>query len=263
MTSYSQAPPKSEQFLGFKMPMTQAKRNPASHKPLIRLVLAFFTGLCLINSALSAEDPTAQNRSARLRPNFEGSWEKDFGRSDKWEVEVQRTIDQLNREMERSQGRGDGGSIGISNPRRGAGNLISHARLAELITRQTTMRIVQTATEVRIERPGDAALICSTKNSDEDSFNSPHGTEYCGWDRQQLVFQISLADGVLIEHRFSVDPSGESLSMLTSVSSRNSLPFNLISFYNSYDAPEDGIHCVQTLSRGRVCSALNPEEATR
>lgn len=243
--------------------MMQAKRKATSRKPLIRLGLIFIAGLSVLNSAISAEDPFAQGRSARLRPNFEGSWEKDFGRSDKWDVELQRTIDQLNREMERSQGRGDGGNIGISGSRRGAGNLISHARLAELITRQTTMRIVQTDTEVRIERPGDAALICSTKNSDEDSFNSPHGKEYCGWDRQQLVFQISLADGVFIEHRFSVDPGGESLSMLTSVSSRNSLPFNLISFYNSYDAPEDGIHCVQTLSRGRVCSALSPEEAAR
>lgn len=243
--------------------MMQAKRKSTRCNPLIQLGLAFITGLALLNSAIGAEDPIAQGRSARLRPNFEGSWEKDFGRSDKWDVELQRTIDQLNREMERSQGRGDGGSIGISNPRRGAGNLISHARLAELITRQTTMRIVQTDAEVRIERPGDAALICSTASSEEDSFNSPHGKEYCGWDRQQLVFQISLADGVLIEHRFSVDPSGESLSMLTSVSSRNSLPFNLISFYTSYDAPEDGIHCLQTLSRGRVCSARNPEEATR
>lgn len=245
------------------MPKMQAILNLECGKPLIRFGIALTLGLGLLNDAFSAEDPFTQGRSARLRPNFEGSWEKDFGRSDKWEVEVQRTIDQLNRESERSQGRGDGGNIGISNSRRGAGNLISHARLAELITRQTTIRIIQTDDEVRIERPGDAALICSTQSSDEDSFDSVHGKEYCGWDRLQLVFQISLADGVLIEHRFSVDPSGESLSMLTSVSSRNSLPFNLITFYNSYDAPEDGIHCVQTLSRGRVCSALNPEEAAR
>lgn len=243
--------------------MMQAKRKPANRKPLIRLGLALFITAGLGNSAQSAEDPGVQGRSARLLPNFEGAWEKDFGRSDKWDVELQRTIEQMNREIERSQGRGDGGSIGMSSSRRSAGNLISHARLAELITRQTTMRIVQTSAEVRIERPGDAALICSTISGDADSFNSPHGKEYCGWDRQQLVFQISLADGVFIEHRFSVDPSGESLSMLTSVSSRNSLPFNLISFYNAYEAPEDGIHCVQTLSRGRVCSALNPEEAAR
>jgi len=241
--------------------MMQAKRNSTSRKRFIRFGLAIFTGLCVLSSTFAAEDPIAQGRSARLRPNFEGSWEKDFGRSDKWDVELQRTIDQLNRAMERSQGRGDGGSIGLNSPRRGAGNLIAHARLAELITRQTTIRIVQTDAEVRIERPGDAALICSTVNSEDDTFNSPHGREYCGWDRQQLVFQISLAEGVYIEHRFSVDPSGESLSMLTSISSRNSQPFNLITFFNAYDAPEDGIHCVQTLSRGRVCSARNPEEA--
>ena len=206
----------------------------------------------------AAQDPIANGRQGPLRPNFAGSWEKDFARSDKWDEELQRMIDQLNREMQRSQGRGDSGA-GFSGAR-GAGNLISHARLAELITRQTTMRITQTDAEVRIERQGDAALICSTLNSDANSFESAHGQEYCGWDRQQLVFQIILADGVYIEHRFSVDPSGDSLSMLTSVSSRNSLPFNLITFYNSYDAPEDGIHCVQTLRRGRVCSAKSPED---
>ncbi len=243
--------------------MMQAKLKLKSLKPLILMGLCALAGLGVGTASWAAEDPIAKGRIGPLRPNFEGSWEKDFGRSDKWDEELQRTIDQLNREMERSQGRGDGGSIGLSSPRRGAGNLIAHARLAELITRQTTIRIVQTDTEVRIERPGDAALVCSTANSELDSFTSPHGKEYCGWDRQQLVFQISLADGVFIEHRFSVDPSGDSLSMLTSVSSRNSLPFNLISFYNSYDAPDDAIHCIQTLSRGRVCSALNPEESAR
>lgn len=221
------------------------------------IILLFGLIICVVTEA--AQDPIANGRKGPLRPNFEGSWEKDFSRSDKWDDELQRTIEQLNREMERSQGRGDSGA-GISSTRRGVGNLIAHARMAELITRQTTMRIVQTDDEVRIERQGDAALICSTVNSELNSFQSAHGQEYCGWDRQQLVFQIVLADGVYIEHRFSVDPSGDSLSMLTSVSSRNSMPFNLITFYNAYDAPEDGIHCVQTLSRGRVCSARNPEE---
>lgn len=225
---------------------------------LTRLIA--FLYCCVITSTLfAAADPAATGRIGPTRANFEGSWEKDFGRSDKWDVELQRTIEQLNREMERLQGRGDSG-VGINSARRGAGNLVAHARLAELITRQTTMRVVQSDGEVRIERPGDAALICSTLNSELNSFESPHGQEYCGWDRQQLVFQIILADGVYIEHRFSVDPSGDSLSVLTSVSSRNSLPFNLITFYNAYDAPEDGIHCVQTLSRGRVCSARTPED---
>lgn len=235
----------------------------AQHTAANRLSQSVILLCCwaLASATFAAQDPIANGRKGPLRPNFEGSWEKDFGRSDKWDEELNRTIAQLNRETERAQGRGDNGA-GLSSSRRNAGNLISHARLAELITRQTTIRIVQSDDEVRIERPGDSALVCSTLSSDENSFESPNGQEYCGWDRQQLVFQIVLTEGVYIEHRFSVDPGGESLSMLTSVSSRNSLPFNLITFYNSYDAPEDGIHCVQTLSRGRVCSARNPEEAS-
>jgi hypothetical protein len=226
------------------------------------LALAFAVGLLMSSAVYAADDPGAQSRTGPLRPNFAGAWEKDFGRSDSWENELERTIDQLNREMQRQQGRGDGGGIGMNSPRRGAGNLIAHARLAELITRQNTLRIVQNADEIRIERRGDSALICSTHNNTLDTFTSVHGSEYCGWDRLQLVFQITLAEGVFIEHRFSVDPSGETLSMLTSVSSRNSIPFNLIQFFTRYDAPLDNVDCVQTLSRGQVCSARPAEGST-
>ncbi len=239
--------------------------------------MAFLTALCLMHrklptlgllcvclspAALRAadepvlRDPAVSGRETPLRPLFAGSWQKDFGRSDKWEEEVQRVIDQLNRDMQR-QGRGDAGAIGMSGSRRGVGNLIAHARLAELITRQTTLRITQDGNEVRIERQGDAALVCSTLTDIENTFASAHGTELCGWDRLQLVFQIVLAEGVLIEHRFSVDPGGQELSMLTSVSSSDSLPFHLRSFYTRYEAPEEGMNCVQTLSRGLVCSALD------
>ncbi|MGB4248664.1 MAG: hypothetical protein WBJ75_13175, partial [Pseudohongiellaceae bacterium] len=212
-------------------------------------------GIALLCTATThaAEDPA--RRTGPLRPDFSGSWEKDFARSDRWEEEVQRTIDQLNREAQMQQ-RGDGGAVSMNNPRRRAGNVIANARLAELISRQTTMRITQTADEVRIERQGDAALVCSTANNVEDTFSSAHGTEYCGWDRLQLVFEIELSVGVLITHRFSVDTDGQTLSMLTTVADRNSVPFNLIQFYNKYDAPEDNYDCVQTLSRGLVCSPL-------
>lgn len=211
--------------------------------------------LLLGSRGFAADEPSRPINP--VRPNFAGSWEKDFSRSDKWEAELQRTIDQLNRDMQR-QG-GDAGSYNMSGSRRRAGNVIANARLAELISRQTLMRITQTGGEVRIERQGDAALICSTANNVDDTFNSPHGTEYCGWDRQQLVFEIMLAEGVIIEHRFSLDTDGQTISMLTSVYDRNSTPFNLITFFNRYEAPPDGFNCVQTLSRGQVCSAADAQ----
>lgn len=211
--------------------------------------------LLLCTVSLAADEPGRPTNP--VRPNFAGSWEKDFARSDKWEDELQRTIDQLNRDMQRQST--DAGGYSMSGSRRRAGNIIANARLAELISRQTIMQITQTGGEARIERQGDAALICSTSNSLDDTFDSVHGTEYCGWDRQQLVFEIMLTEGVIIEHRFSLDPDGQTISMLTSVYDHNSTPFNLITFFNRYEAPPEGFNCVQTLSRGQVCSAADAQ----
>lgn len=144
--------------------------------PLLRALPGGFPLLALlllngVPAALHAanepvlRDPAASGSDLPLRPLFAGSWQKDFARSDKWEEEVQRIIDQLNREMQRQQGRGDAGAVGMSGSRRGVGNLVAHARLAELITRQTTMRITQAGDEVRIERQGDAALVCRDRKS--------------------------------------------------------------------------------------------------
>jgi len=213
------------------------------------LLFLFAVSLPAASPGFAAEDPVASSRSSAARPDFSGSWERDFGRSDRWEDELQRTLDQWNRLADRGV---DGG--GISSSRRRAGNVVANARLAELITRQTTLQIEQDAYEIRIKRRGDADLVCSTANNLEDTFSSRHGSEYCGWDRSQLVFEISLETGVLITHRFSVDATRENLSMMTTVSDRRSIPFNLRQFFYRYDAPADDFECVQTLSRGQVCS---------
>lgn len=222
------------------------------HIPSFLLCLAT---LLSVTSVYAAEDPVASNRGSAARPDFSGSWERDFARSDNWESELQRTLDQWSRLMDRGV---DGG--GISSSRRGAGNVVANARLAELITRQTTIEIEQDAYEIRIKRRGDADLVCTTANNLDDTFSSRHGSEYCGWDRSQLVFEITLEAGVIITHRFSVDATRENLSMMTTVSDRRSIPFNLRQFFYRYDAPEDGFDCVQTLSRGQVCN-MAPRES--
>lgn len=220
------------------------------------LLLLCTVTLHCANPGFAAEDPVASNRSSAARPDFSGSWERDFARSDRWEDELQRTLDQWSRLMDRGT---DGGSI--SSSRRGAGNVVANARLAELITRQTTIEIEQDAYQIRIKRRGDADLVCTTANNLEDTFNSRHGNEYCGWDRSQLIFEITLETGVVITHRFSVDATRENLSMMTTVSDRRSIPFNLRQFFYRYDAPADNFECVQTLTRGQVCS-MAPRESS-
>ncbi len=193
------------------------------------------------------------------RPDFSGSWEKDFQRSDRWDEELNRQIEQILQ----AQTQASNPQSNLLRPTMQLGNvprgrpaeLVDLARLAELISRQNVIDITQTAEEVFVRRQGDAALICGTRQNVMQSFSSPYGNEVCGWEREQLVFRISLPEGVDILHRFSVSPDAQWMNLLTSISRRGSTPFNLIQVYRRFDLPPDAYNCVQTLSRGRVCSA--------
>ena len=95
---------------------------------------------------------------------------------------------------------------------------------------------------------------CGLSDATMAPYTGRYGAELCGWDRQQLVFEITLPDELMIMHRFSVAADAGSLRMVTSVISKGTNSFTLITVYNRYDAPADEFDCVQTLSRGRVCS---------
>lgn len=232
----------------------------------LRLILGMAL-LCLLPAAW-AQDPDSLpklNLDQPLRPDFSGAWEKDFTRSDSWETELDRLIRIREEALERQrrQSSGDigirqGPALGGGGGRRGAANMVNLARLAEYISRQTTLQIDQTRFEVRIEREGDAALICGIEDGAITSFSSEHGTEICGWDRQQLIFQLRLPDELFITYRFTLSSDRQMLNLLLSISSRGSDPFTLRQAYNRYNAPADDFNCIQTLSRGRVCSQRTP-----
>lgn len=195
-----------------------------------------------------------------LRPNFAGHWEQDYARSDRWDDEMYRSINQLQREALVRQQRGDGGPWVLGNARRQARSVMAKARLADMVTRQGAFEITQTGEQVRIERADDAPLICSTLLDQQENFASIHGRESCGWERRQLIFEIALPEGVTLQHRFSLDPGGDGLSVLTRVSSSDAPPFDLRQFYLRYDESAARFRCVQTLSQGRVCSTEGQNE---
>jgi len=200
-----------------------------------------------------------------MRLDYSGSWEKDFGRSDTWQDELNRMLRIRQEQAARQQAGlpgGGGPAISVGNINvgsgRGGASIIDLARLAEYISRQTTMQIIQDREQIRIERRGEAPLICSLEAGPMATFSSTHGSEVCGWDQQQLVFRITLPDELVIIHRFSVAADRTQLRMVTSISSRGSAPFNLRQTFNRYEAPADEYNCVLTLSRGRVCSQVTP-----
>lgn len=216
--------------------------------------------LLLVALVDAAENSVLPDNLPPYRPDFTGSWEKDFQRSDRWDEELTRQIEQILQAQQSQSGNPQGNllrpTLQLGNvPRGRPAELVDLARLAELISRQNVIDIIQTKEEVVVRRQGDAALICGTRQDVMQSFTSPYGNEVCGWEREQLVFRISLPEGVDILHRFSVSPDAQWMNLLTSISRRGSTPFNLIQVYRRFELPPDAYNCVQTLSRGRVCSA--------
>ena len=219
-----------------------------------------------LNMQAPADDLPVRDLDTPIRMNFSGNWEKDFARSDNWEDELNRRMNlrQQNAAAQRAGiGLGGGPSVTLGNtnlnsPRRREANLFVLARLSEYINRSSTMEIFQDRERVRIERRGEAPLICGMDTGPTQTFSNQHGAEICGWDRQQLVFEVAIPDGLYIIHRFSVASNSQTLRMITSISSNGSIPFNLVQSYNKYQAPPNEYNCIQTITRGRVCSQRTP-----
>jgi hypothetical protein len=133
-----------------------------------------------------------------LRMNFEGSWEKDFRRSDSWQDELNRMM-QIRQERAGNQRSGAStgggpaisiGNINLNSSRRGS-SVIDLARLAEFISRQTRLTIIQDRYQVRIEREGEAPLVCGVEHGSQEVFTSVHGSEVCSWENQRLLFVVT------------------------------------------------------------------------
>ena len=229
--------------------------------------------LTLSLSAFSQDSLPQLDLDLPLRLDFSGSWEKDFRRSDNWEDELSRTL-RIRQESATRQQSSPGSSSGrsalpisignVNLPRsRGRGaNIVDLARLAEYISRHSIIDIIQTRDEISIERNGEAALICGVEYKLQQTFANEHGVAVCAWEGQQLIFQITLPDDLIIIHRFTVSSNQRVLNLLTSIFSKGGEPFNLIQAFNKYEAPRDEFNCIQTLSRGQVCSQAGTDLST-
>ena len=227
--------------------------------------IATITCLALSVPAIGQDSLQQLDLDLPLRLDFSGSWEKDFRRSDNWEDELSRTL-RIRQESAARQQSSPGssriratppisvGNINLPRTRRRGASIVDLARLAEYISRQNTIEIKQTRNEIIIERSGEAALVCGVEYDLQRTFANEHGVEVCGWDGQQLVFQIMLPDDLIIMHRFTVSSNQQVLNLLTSIYSKGGEPFNLIQAFTKYETPRDEFNCIQTLSRGQVCN---------
>lgn len=228
----------------------------ARTKKILFPVGLIFLGALIANASLAQK---LQNRNGKT-VDFSGHWEMNYSDSDNIQARLDSMVRELQRRAQRQANNNvsNRSSAAISSAP-GAYNsgpsVIGLARMADSITQAQLLEVEQSEHEIGIKREETFALSCEFYGDYFHTVETPFGKETCGWDSHQLLFRILLPEGLSIQHRFTLGPSGERLNVATTVvSDRVSYPFTLNRVYNRYDPGKSGISCELTLTRGKVCT---------
>jgi len=192
--------------------------------------------------------------------NFSGSWELDYEMSEnaneklRFLYEVTRSQLQQQQAVQRDMvKRGRIPSTPVSsaviNSLQG---IIDLGILTEMIARSTVLNIEQTLDNIVVQREGDFALTCDFFIKDQS--DSVLGQEACGWQGDQLVFEVSLPEGLRVSHRLVLSGNGKRLNVATTVSS-NAIKqlFTLNRVYMPFEPGEGMYECEYTLAKKKTC----------
>ena len=187
--------------------------------------------------------------------NMAGHWEIDFARSDNLQSQLSSIARRVQREATRrarlaEEGRGFAGS-----PLPDQRDLITLARLAEIITEPVLLEVIQSDSRIRVKRDKSFALVCEYDGSGLGVTVDTLGIQRCGWDGDQLYFAIELEEGLDVTHRLSRAKETDTLLMVTSVeTTATRFPMVVSQYFTPYDPDALGYRCKRTLTRGKVCS---------
>ena len=184
-----------------------------------------------------------------------GHWEIDFARSDNLQAQLSSMARRVQREADRrarlaEEGRGYAGS-----PLPNQSDLVTLARLAEIITEPLLLEVIQNDARIRVKRDKSFALVCEYDGSGLSITVDTLGIQRCGWDGDQLFFVLELEEGLVVTHRLSLSVKTEMLLMVTSVeTSATRFPLVVNQYFTPYSLEALGYRCERTLTRGKVCS---------
>lgn len=211
------------------------------------------SALLLIAGCASVEQPLPVVEQPTMAADLGGAWERDFARDDDVNATLQRAYRVLARSLSDQQRYGGAGPTGL--PAGEAQSLVALARLVELITRPSVLKITQTDDRVLVHRKDDFSLSCDFSAQGTVSERSVFGAEYCAWQGTDLVSLNVLPGGLRVEHRFTVSDDGHRMRVITTASAPQSrTPFSLRRFYKKFEEPAPAYDCVETFSMKRVCS---------
>ena len=184
-----------------------------------------------------------------------GHWEIDFARSDNLQDQLNSIARRVQREAVRrarlaEEGRGYAGS-----PLPDQNDLVTLARLAEIITEPVLLEVIQNDARIRVKRDKSFALVCEYDGSGLSITMDTLGIQRCGWDGDQLFFVLELEEGLDVTHRLSRSDKTDMLLLVTSVETASTrFPLVVSQYFTPYDPDALGYRCERTLTRGKVCS---------
>ena len=212
--------------------------------------------MLLILVAACNTDPVQQEITRVASPvDMTGNWELDYAKSDNLQDQLNAVARQIRLEAARreqlaKEGRGFAGA-----PLPGRRDLITLARLAEIITEPTLLEVIQAEGRIRVKRDNSFALVCETDGSEVSVTTDLLGEQRCGWDSSQLFFMLNLQEGLEVTHRLSQSGEGDMLLLVTSVDTPNTrFPLIVRQFYKHYDPENLGFQCERSLTKGKICT---------
>ena len=203
-----------------------------------------------------SSDPVKQEITRVASPvDMSGHWEMDYAKSDNLQDQLNAVARQIRREAARREQLAKEGRGFAGGPLPGRRDLITLARLAEIITEPTLLEVVQAAGRTRVKRENSFALVCETDGSTISVTTDLLGEQRCGWDSSQLFFMLTLQEGLEVTHRLSQSNEGDALLMVTSVETPDTkFPLIVSQFFKRYDPESLGFTCERSLTKGKICT---------
>lgn len=185
--------------------------------------------------------------------NFEGHWELDYQRSDHPQEKIRWLYVQARSEAKRMAERAQNSGRYVDPQVFNYQSIIGLGRLTEKIAQATVFTITQADDHIVIKRNDDFSLVCDF--NDMGWKRSAIGTEGCAWDKDQLVFQVALPDGLSVRHRLSLAADRSRLNVATTVQiSDVRYPFTLNRVYMPFEPGEGLYNCEFTIANQTTCT---------
>jgi len=216
--------------------------------------------MCGLLVACATEEATRISEEVSYEVvDMSGNWEKDYQLSDDFDTEFNLFIFDIQRRLNpQSDNLNRSPSLSVGQASGSRETIIGLARFTEEITRMPLLQIEQDRSRMRIDREDDFSLLCEFFNEQTAITKTPFGSEECGWNGEQLLFQLILDDGLIIFYQITLSPNGQQLNITTTVSSASvSTPMTISNYYRRYDIPENEFDCILTLTRNNVCRRAN------